>query len=213
LFFTVINYGIQVFQKIWSGRVSDERKAWELLSLIEQIHLWSITEYRSFILEHLRPWHKFCEENYLLDWDSVYDTGHQLKRKRACNEGEDLPLPSWVKHLDEPNRQKQQLRAKESLERALKADRLRKGKGKCTDESGWVCMMGDCFRSQDDGFGSNEAFLDHLRAFHGITERNFVQIKRCLDEAELENSNANPPISSFGAIQRPSKRVRVAQYR
>jgi hypothetical protein len=210
LLLIVTNYGIQVFQKIWSGRVINERTAWELLLLIEQIHLWAITEYRSFVLEHLRPWHKFCEENYLLDWDSVYDTGRQLKRKRTLNEGEDLLLPSWVNHLSESNRQKQQLRAKESLARALMADLLRKGKGKCVNESGWFCAMGDCFRSQNASFDSNEAFLDHIRACHSVPERSLIKMKRCLDEAEEEISSVNPPTSSSEASQSPAKRVKVA---
>jgi hypothetical protein len=204
----VANYGVQVFQKIWSGRVIDERTAWELLSLIDQIHLWAITEFRTFVLEHLKPWHKFCEENYLLDWDSVYDLGSQLKRKRNCEE--DLLLPAWINHLTEPNWQKLQLRAKESLAKALKEDRLRKGKGKCTEEPGWVCMMDDCARSQDTSFGTGEAFLDHIAGFHRTPERDLIQIKRCLDEVDAASSSRNCPISPTEQSQRPSKRVRVA---
>jgi len=209
LFLIITNYGTQVFQKIWSGRVIDERTAWELLSLIEQIHQWAITEYRSFILKHLRPWHEFCEENYLLDWDSVYDTGRQPKRKRTLNEGEDLLLPSWVNYLSESNRQKQQLRAKKSLAKALMVDLLRKWKEKCVNESGWVCPANDCFPSRDASFRSNEAFLDHIRACHSVSEGGLIWMKRCLDEAE-EISSANPPISPFRARQGPAKRMKVA---
>ena len=69
------NHLLQVFQRLRSGRIVNGRTAWELLSLIDQIHLWSITESRTFVLEHLRSWHTFCKENCLLDWDSVYDSG------------------------------------------------------------------------------------------------------------------------------------------
>ena len=124
-FLMITDHVVQVFQKIWSGRVINERTAWELLSLVDQIHLWAITEFRSFVLEHLRPWHKFCEENFLLDWDSVYDSGQQRKRKRTCSESKDLLLPSWVDFLSDSLRQRVQVRAKESLAKALQEHHLR----------------------------------------------------------------------------------------
>src|SRR6266536_5702417 len=159
----VTDHVLQVFQRIWSARVINERTAWELLSLVDQIHLWAITEFRTFVLEHLRPWHKFCEENYLLDWDSVYDNGRQRKRKRTFSEGGDLLLPSWVELLSESLRQKVQVRAKESLAESLQEHHLRKREAKCTEESGWVCMIDECSRSQETIFDSNEAWLDHIR--------------------------------------------------
>src|SRR6266487_2000986 len=92
---------LQVFQRVWSARVVNERTAWELLSLVDQIHLWAFTDFRTFVLNHLRPWHKFCDDNYILDWNSVYNVRPELKWTRTCSEGEDLPLPSWVNLLKE----------------------------------------------------------------------------------------------------------------
>jgi hypothetical protein len=217
------NHIAQVFQRIWSGRVINERTAWELLSLVDQIHLWAITEFRAFILEHLRPWHKFSEENYLLDWDSVYDTSRQRKRKRTCSDGEDLLLPSWTNHLSETVRQRVQLRAKKSLTKALEEHRLRKGKSKIQDDPRIVCMIGECSRSQEARFGSDEAWLDHIRCHHDYPERELVQIKLCLDqgalaaaeeddqqqEQEEERLSGSVTASLIDDDPAPSKRVRV----
>lgn len=173
----------QVFQRIWSGRVTNEKKAWELLSLLDQIHLWAITEFRTFIIDHLEPWHKFCDENYLLDWDSVYDSGQQRKRKRTCDDRRDFPLPSWTNHLSATNRQKVKVRATKSLLKVQTEQRLRKGKSTCQNENYIDCTVGECSGHQETRFGSEEAWLDHLRFDHGYPERDLVRIKLCLDQA------------------------------
>lgn len=87
-----------------------------------------MTEYRTFILEHLRPWNKLCEENYLLDWDSMYDLGEDKKRKRTYSETEDLKVPSWVNDMSVPSRRKFQELAKVSLDQAIEEHQLAKGK-------------------------------------------------------------------------------------
>ena len=202
---------MQIFQRVWSGRVINEKTAWELLSLVDQIHLWAVTEFRTFVLEHLRPWLKFCEENYLLDWGSVYDSGQQLKRKRSCGKDGDLLLPSWVDLLSDSLRQRVQVRAKESLAKALKDHHLRKGKGKakCSDESGWVCRIDECSRSQETMFDSDEAWLSHIRSSHDYPERELAAIKRCLDQEDGERLSGSIASSFMGSDPGPSKRVRV----
>jgi hypothetical protein len=201
----------QIFQRIWSDRVINERSAWKLLSLIDQIHLWAITEFRAFVIEHLRPWHKFCGENYLLDWDSAYDCGQQRKRKRTFSEGGHLPLPSWVGLLSETQQQKVQIRAKESLAKALEEHRLRKGKAKYLGGRGLVCMLEECSRFQEAkaAFGSAETWLDHVQCFHECEERDLAKIKRCLDQPVEERFSDNVPASFIENDPGPSKRVRV----
>lgn len=100
---------------MWSGRVINERTAWELLNLIEQIHLWAITDFRAFVLDHLKPWHTFCEQNYLFDWHSVYDVTDDKKTRWSCEENEDIHLPKWVDNLINSTRDKVQIQAKEYL--------------------------------------------------------------------------------------------------
>ncbi|KAB8214327.1 hypothetical protein BDV33DRAFT_196216 [Aspergillus novoparasiticus] len=50
---------VYIFQRIWSGRVVTLRKAWELLSFIDQIHLWGVTDFRNTIINRLNDWHEF----------------------------------------------------------------------------------------------------------------------------------------------------------
>lgn len=175
---------LQFFQRVWSARVVDERAAWELLSLCDQIRLWAITDFRTFILEHLTPWHKFCDDNYILDWNSVYDTRQELKWTRTCSDTEDLSLPSWANLLSETARQKVQARAKQSLTRALEEHRARKGKGRCQDDSGWHCIVNECSKSVGTHCGSDQAFLDHLRGVHHYQESTIEKIYLCINGRE-----------------------------
>lgn len=132
--------------------------------------------------EHLKPWHKFCDDNYLLDWKSVYDVKTELKQLRTCEEGRNLPLPSWVKLLNDPIQKKVQERAKNSLAEALQEYRYLKGKRKCDPVSDWHC--GQCPTSQETY--TSEAFFDHLRDLHDFSESHLTQIKQCLDESDEE---------------------------
>ncbi|KIX09219.1 uncharacterized protein Z518_00298 [Rhinocladiella mackenziei CBS 650.93] len=166
---------VYLFQKIWSGHVIHEQAARELLSLIDQIHMWAITEYRIFVLEHLRPWHQLCEENYLLEWDSKYDVCAHKKRKRVCNETEDLMVPDWVADLDERSRCVFQSRAKLSLEEAIRRSRLVKGKYLCQEEidSEWTCKLDGCGIEGS----SDEALYDHFQRTHGVGDRELALLR------------------------------------
>jgi hypothetical protein len=220
---------------VWSARVTNERAAWELLSLVDQIHLWAITEFRTFVTEHLKPWHKFCDDNYLLDWKSVYDVKPELKRMRTFSADTDLPLPSWVKLLNDPIQRKVQARAQNSLAEALEKHRRRKGKG---IESGWRCCLDQCSASEETY--TSKAWLDHVRDLHHVPENQLAQLKQCLDKedevmreekeqeevdhserddrasnskrcsVEEERLNSSSSESSLGCIPGPSKRLRVA---
>ncbi|ENH69415.1 hypothetical protein FOC1_g10011767 [Fusarium oxysporum f. sp. cubense race 1] len=89
---------------IWSGRVSTERRAWELLSLIDQIHLWGVTVFRDFVIRHLKPWHEFGKRCYVNDIDfttsssdkriRIFDESVRYWFPRPCNE-----LAEWTKHF------------------------------------------------------------------------------------------------------------------
>lgn len=177
---------LQVFQRIWSARVVDERSAWELLSLCDQIHLWAITDFRTFVLEHLKPWHKFCDDNYILDWKSVYDISQEPKWTRTCSEAEDLPLPRWTDLLSKPARHKVQERAKKSLAKALEKHRHHKGKGRCQDNSSWRCLVDECSKPSETLYTSDQAWLDHLRSVHHYPESDMKKIYLCLKDEEMK---------------------------
>lgn len=171
---------IQVFQRIWSARVTNERAAWELLSLIEQIHNWAITTFRTFVIEHLKPWHKFCDNNYLLDWKSVYDVKPELKQLRTCREGEDLLLPSWAQLLNEQMQRKLQERAKRSLEEAIEEDCSRKGIKRHVYECRGRCSEGKCSGSQETY--NIKAYLSHLRKVHRYSKEELDSIREDVEE-------------------------------
>lgn len=205
---------MQIFQKIWSGRVTDRRTAWELLTLVDQIHLWAVTEFRTFVLEHLRPWHTFCDQNYLLDWDSIYDTSAERKRKRKYSEDCDLPLPSWTNLLTELARRKIHVQAKKSLERAIEEHQQLKGKAKCLEDSDavgshWQCYMDYCCSTKPK-FESGEALLNHMRCAHDLPKWGLWSMRLLIEQGEKGTGRDSLPDPSEDDLPRPSKkRVRV----
>lgn len=174
-----------MFQRIWSGHVISERAAFELLSLIDQIHLWAITVHRTFVLEHLRPWHELCDKNYLLEWDSIYDPDELRKRRRVCSEIGDINVPSWVAHLTEPAQRNIQYRAKASLVEALKKEVLRKSKAPCRENphSLFGCVIDGCTAE----FGSCTAMLDHMQSAHDMEESSLAQIRWLVRSSEIKD--------------------------
>ena len=108
--------------KIWSGSIETERGAWELLTLVDQIHDWAVETFRNFVIQHLKSWHSYCDANYLLDWD-IDDPNSKKpqskKRKREVHEDEDVSLPKWCDYVDEPLRKKMLQREQESLTEML----------------------------------------------------------------------------------------------
>lgn len=98
----------QIFQKIWSGRVFDERSAWKLLSLIDQIHEYAVKIFRRYVIEHLRQWHTFLN-NSLLKEDSKGDIFTKMINGRTSIDPEGLP--SWTKPLSTKAKTKLRSRA------------------------------------------------------------------------------------------------------
>ncbi|KAH7134467.1 hypothetical protein B0J13DRAFT_640840 [Dactylonectria estremocensis] len=183
-----LSKNVYIFQRVRSGRLTNERSAWELLSLIDQIHLWAITEFRTFVVDHLKLWHDFCGKNYLLDWPSIYDVKPELKQMRTFSEEVDLALPKWATLLNKDLQQKVQVRAQTYLSQALEQRRQQKGKGRCEMKSKWRCWTEECSTCQETY--TSQAFLDHLRDLyhlpdlHHNPEHDLTQIKRCLEEGD-----------------------------
>lgn len=176
---------MQVFHPIWRGYVTHKAEASQLIWLLDQIHTWAITEYRTFILDHLRPWHRQCNENLLFQWDSIYDIKGSEKRRRVCIESEEVDVPGWVKNLPEAMKSKIQTLAKDSLSDALMEDLRRKGKQKefGNEDRRWACSL--CGDTEPQWL--DEAFTHHLRITHEHGERDIAQIRWCMksiDEGE-----------------------------
>lgn len=142
-----------------------------------------MTEFRTFVLEHLRAWHELCEKNYILEWDSKFDHSRQLKRKRGCDDAGDLTVPSWVAHLQESSRRLFQARAKASLEKAMESLMIIKGKGNADGESerSLTCMVDGCGII----FSESAVWLNHLRHEHNYEEREIAKVGWCVEEEEI----------------------------
>ena len=180
---------VYVFQRIWSARVVTERKAWELLSLMDQIHLWGVTDHRDFVIRHLKPWHDFAEKCYAHDVEQLLgcvDTAGKFDPKTGMH-GWRIPeryilLPEWIRHLtkDFAARRKHvnqraafhvkeafvahQGAAEARLDRDAAAGNQRQGTA-----LGHVCGM-----TEDCGYllESWEGFLTHALEVHGADEDN-----------------------------------------
>jgi hypothetical protein len=163
--------------------VTNENHAYKLLSLLDQIHLWSITEYRSFVTEHLRAWHAACEQNYHLEWNSIYDLGDDTKRVRVLEASTELTLPNWIHYLGVPQKQKLQARAKASLQKELLYRSARKGKALTPrTESPLICLIDHCNTNAGGGY----AYLEHLKEVHKWDSQNISAMRYGLGEWEAK---------------------------
>jgi len=136
------------------------------------------------VTDHLKPWHKFCDENYLLDWKPIYDVAQNLKQIRTCTGH--IDLPSWAMLLNDPAQQRVKARMKGSLADALEADELKeldgqeyKSKGKIA--SGWSCGP---FRSPScpETYLTTEEFMYHLRDAHKFPDE---ILTRCVTDVDV----------------------------
>ncbi|KAF4946264.1 hypothetical protein FSARC_14238 [Fusarium sarcochroum] len=176
---------VYVFQRIWSGRVTTERRAWELLSLIDQIHLWGATDFRDFVIRHLKPWHEFCKACYINDVDfactapetstTFRENNHQFKTA-----GPVVQLPGWAKHLQEETRLKLEDSLGFHLFQALikyrapnqpKSDRFPDMRRCAIDQCGVM--------AEDPGYplASMEEVETHLREEHGLGFQSVVEMQ------------------------------------
>ncbi|KAI9695513.1 MAG: hypothetical protein M1836_006430 [Candelina mexicana] len=94
------------FRKIWSGAITNERGAWELIYLIDRIQHYARNHFRDFVMYHLDNWHDYCSENYMFDWDSDDESGSTRKRKHELVAGDTVRLPRWCEALGDAAKEK-----------------------------------------------------------------------------------------------------------
>lgn len=167
----------QVFQRIWSGRVTTERRAWELLSFVDQIHLWGVTDFRDRGLQHLKTWHEFVRKCYFNDvfyLRETPNTGHYI--------GEDVMLfkvpPScevladWTKYATEDARVTYKDRLYIHLQRA--AAQLKGSFVKNEFPNFMACGIDSCGGMAAGNPGYPTATVDeaitHCREVHGMDD-------------------------------------------
>ncbi|KAK4243152.1 hypothetical protein C7999DRAFT_18457 [Corynascus novoguineensis] len=195
---------VYVFQRIWSARAVTERKAWELISLIDQIHLWGVTDHRDFVIQHLKPWHEFAEKCYARDVNRMLgyvDTGGTFDPKTGshkwCIPKVCVRLPEWTRHLTNGFSARQKhleeraaFQVKEAFVRYQNYAKARADtRARNTVEVsavGHVCAMdeecGYCLESWEE-------FFTHAREVHGADDHTVLFLNRITDR----NSSSSTP--------------------
>lgn len=91
-----------------------ERKAWELLSLIDQIHEWGVTEHRERVIHLLKRWHAYCSKRFAASAE-VLRALPDMYRAHDGRTAWNFPiyvLPKWAEHLGPGKRASLELRMK-----------------------------------------------------------------------------------------------------
>ncbi|KJK63935.1 hypothetical protein P875_00064605 [Aspergillus parasiticus SU-1] len=153
-----LSESVYVFQRVWSGRVATKRKAWELLSLVDQIHSWGVTEHRDFVIQHLKAWHNFGRMCYANDSKFLGEQWRADPLKERCEEyGEAmLPLPvaslqlaGWVKNLTADAQDKLRHKAVFHFWEAYRRDAAA---NKDNEPMQWRCIHEGCGPAESPGY-------------------------------------------------------------
>ncbi|KAJ6786268.1 hypothetical protein PWT90_00808 [Aphanocladium album] len=149
---------VYMFHRIWSGRIVTERKAWELLSLVDLIHIWGRTQHRDYVMRHLKAWNKLSLRLFIYETAAfctlMTEEDWQLWLKN-------VPLPTWARTLKAKKQHKVRERMNEYYEFFF--DIYKKNPGRIQIPAA-ICSKGDC--STFPGypqFSAKDAYL------HGIT--------------------------------------------
>ncbi|KAH7396561.1 hypothetical protein DE146DRAFT_657073 [Phaeosphaeria sp. MPI-PUGE-AT-0046c] len=145
---------VYLYQRIWSGLISDERKAWELLSLVDQIHEWGATTFRDYVIRHLKSWHEYCHELRVAD---AIRTRAILGKNATSGQFLVFDTPEWAKDFGMDFRT--ELLRKMGKLLTKKVVEIQAGEPSIT------CVSGKC---RDFGYRlfSAEDFLKHLPSVH-----------------------------------------------
>lgn len=169
-----------------------ERKAWELLSLVDQIHLWGVTDFRNFVIQHLKPWHDFrknCNINDVNFMATNPSAGNVAvngavfcKMPSSC-----LVLPEWTKYVPEDTRLKLQKRVTFHMWQAYNKYQ-RDVRAKSDEFPGIMsCQIGECGPLGSPGYplASIEEGALHLREVHGADEAYMTRLNDSQEEGRI----------------------------
>jgi hypothetical protein len=198
---------IQVFQRIWSGRIVTKRKAWELLSLIDQIHSWGVTHHREYVIRHLKAWHEFGRICYANDLRFLMQQTSTDKFKKYLKEHSkslilapdaSLQLADWANHFTENSRAKLRERAMFHFWEAYRRDA---GVNKDDMILKWCCLKEDCGPAESPGYPwtCKEEYLSHCREAHSYSDAEMAAIECWAEEqSDLDKRRSH----SKGQIKR-----------
>ncbi|KAH7371953.1 hypothetical protein BKA66DRAFT_443745 [Pyrenochaeta sp. MPI-SDFR-AT-0127] len=152
---------VYLFQRIWSGRIADERSAWQLLYLVDQIHMWGATTFRRYVIQHLEAWHMYCHQRWVKDTIILrYTLGKDFA---SCGKMMCFDVPDWAKGFgDEFRTALQEKSAKLLVKRCIQEQ---------TGEPCAICVLGRCGTEHSPGYAlfSPEEHLRHLTKVHHLT--------------------------------------------
>jgi hypothetical protein len=188
IFALILLFVLQVFQRIWSSRVTTERSAWELLSFIDQIHQWGVTDFRDFVLRHLRPWNNFAKKCYLNDiafTQSLPNTGKVMEdgKPKLVVPTSCLALPEWTKHFTRKARE----RFKDKIANHLYETWVTYREVRTKEfPSLKACGMDKCstLRGTSYPLASVDELIIHLREFHGLDDERMAKCVQIWEETD-----------------------------
>ncbi|KAL2132938.1 hypothetical protein VTI74DRAFT_3128 [Chaetomium olivicolor] len=189
---------VYLFQRIWSGRIITEKKAWELLCVIDQIHEWGVTTHRDFVIRHLEPWHEFCEQRYLQDIGSAYQKLLRGSDGAVLN----VTLPEWSMHFKDERRAKLQQTAIENIEE-LRPRVFSMLKKRADDNKSWSCVGDGCGPFPGRLIGSLEELVPHYHDYHKTdsNRENRSQLLENLFLLEVEETSVERAVEHENQVE------------
>ncbi|KAL2829398.1 hypothetical protein BDW59DRAFT_178388 [Aspergillus cavernicola] len=181
---------VYVFHRLWSGRVVTLRKAWELLSLVDQIHLWGATEFRNSVMQSLRQWHEFSRICYASDVNFMtrdLEMGtirHKIDGKVYLSLPKlSLQLADWATYLSDQFREKLQKKAALHVQDAYHRDRFALSD---TWPARTFCLVDDCGPVGGPGYPllSKADMVMHYREIHGKSDEHIASLMRFFCDIE-----------------------------
>lgn len=169
-----------------------KRKAWELLSLVDQIHSWGVTEHRDFVIQHLKAWHAFgslcyANDSQFLDQqlssDPLKKYRDEHRESTILVPGASLQLAGWVKNLTIDTEDKLRDRAVFHFWEARRRDA---DANKDDEPIEWHCVQGKCGPAESPGYPlkSKKEYLTHCRLAHEYSDRAILMIENAFAEHE-----------------------------
>lgn len=154
--------------------MTTERTAWELLQIVDQIHIWGATDFRDFVIQHLRPWHEFGRRCYGNDIGYTHCHRHAGLVNVDGQVGweilkECLELPGWTRHVTEDTRSNMQAKLEGHMRNAFVEYNANIRSGGDDFGGRLYCIMDECRREGTLGYplmGLREV-LEHVHEFHG----------------------------------------------
>ncbi|KAJ5167275.1 uncharacterized protein N7482_006056 [Penicillium canariense] len=197
---------VYVFQRIWSSRVVTKRKAWELLSLVDQIHSWGVTDHRDFVIRHLKAWHAFGRLCYISDAEFLAHKmavdGFTAEFQKLIEEygkpvvpmhSTSLHLAGWAKYFTGDIQDRLRERAVFHFKEAV---RQYAGTNKDDGPVFFHCVKGQCGPVESPGYPlkDKEEYLTHRREVHGDNDTTIANLECALEELDsiLEEDRNEP---------------------